>query len=140
MIDERELRYAVNRWIEADVITGEQGQRILASELLEKSTQLPPSLTPTHQSLEQLFAAVRAFVKRHPGASVVSSDDPRARQLGWSAMKTEGEVEHYQRFSIALTSLKECMTGLAVDDPLRANLACAEGRARIAAQLMQAPA
>lgn len=134
MIDERELRYGINRWCESGIITSEQAQRILATELMAGLEPQPQSYeAPTHTSLHRLFDDVRAFVRQHPGASVLSSDDPRTRQLGWTAFKTEGDVEHCQRFTIAITKVKEA--NLPEGDPLRTDLARAEGRARIAARL-----
>lgn len=134
MIDARELRYGVNRWCELGIVTFEQGQRILATEgVVERQEPASPYEAPSHTSLHQLFEDVRTFVRQHPGASVLSSDDPRTRQLGWTAFKTEGDVEHCQRFTISLTAVKEAR--LPADDPLRTDLARAEGRARIAARL-----
>jgi hypothetical protein len=134
MIDARELRYGVNRWCELGIVTFEQGQRILATEgAVEREEPSPRYEAPSHTSLHQLFEDVRVFVRQHPGASVLSSDDPRTRQLGWTAFKTEGDVEHCQRFTIAITSVKNA--DFPEGDPLRINVARAEGRARIAARL-----
>lgn len=139
MIDERELEDSVHRWCEGGLITGDQAARIVA---FEKAVQYPrPSgVRPTHTSLVALFADVRAFVQKHPGATVLPADDPMTRQLGWVAFKMEGEYEHSERFSLSLTSVKAALAELPPDDPLRSEMTRPEGRQRIAARLMAEPA
>lgn len=132
MIDDRELRYGVNRWLEAGIITGDQVARILAFENAADCASPPPE-PATHTSLVALFQDIRFHVRQSPGARVVSEDDPRARQLGWVVSTTEGQ--HVQ-FTIALTRAKASTTEMPADHPFRVLLKDSAGRSQIAERLM----
>jgi hypothetical protein len=143
MTDERALEQEqvddlVIRWWKAGVIDDACADRIQDFERArrnEKYGPLPPRPAPTHESLSQLFADVRAFVMAHPGATVLAADDPLTRQIGWTAFKVEGDVEHSQLFMMGLTSIKQALTELPAGHPLRTDLLRSEGRRRIAGLL-----
>jgi len=101
---------------------------------------------PTCRNLSHVFKEIRTFVKQHPGATVLSADDPRNRSIGWSAYKTyyspnraSYEVNLY--CTIKLDSLKsgKALLGFtpAQQEWLRGALRSVKGRQELAKALMK---
>jgi hypothetical protein len=78
--------------------------------IVEGITYQPP-LEPTDTSLKKVFDEIQEFVRTHPGARVLSADNPRWGFLGWVAYVdgTATTPEIYQYWTIALRSARDRM-------------------------------
>jgi hypothetical protein len=136
LIDGGKLDEMLRAWCAAGILNATQADRIRAHESARwENVGFRRGQPATHTSLIALFADVRAFVRAHPGASVLASDDPWTRSLGWTASKLEGEVEHSVHFTIGIVDLKRALANLPPDAPLRSELLSAQGRQGIAQRL-----
>lgn len=136
LIDGRKLDEMLRAWCDAGVLDPAQADRIRDHESARRigggSRRGEPA---THTSLVSLFTDLRAFVRAHPGANVLASDDPWARTVGWVASQIDGDVEHSERFTIDIVPLKKALAELPPDAPLRSELVTAAGRTHIAQRL-----
>lgn len=123
-----DLLDSLKAWTKADIISSDQADRIIA---LETALHDRPTPLATHTSLQLLFAEIRTFVKEHPGATVISADDPSARLIGWAAFVIEGGVEHTMHCSIGFSSLNR----QTLPPGFRSEFGASEGRRAIAGRL-----
>lgn len=136
LLDGEKLEEMLTAWCNAGILDTAQAERIRSHEAERRERLGPRRGQPaTHTSLRELFADLRAFVRAHPGASVLASDDPWTRTLGWVASKMEGDVEHSEHFTIGLVALKKALAELPPEAPLRSELLSARRRAHIAQRL-----
>lgn len=141
--DSRYLEDRLNAWVGAGLITPQQAREIGSCEglavgdapegRLDDEPEPPPPRLPTHTTLVALFDDVRAFVREHPGATLLNADDPGIWSIGWTASKTEGDVEHWKHFTIGVRDAKATVTEL--PSSWRPLITSPGGRHRIAEKL-----
>lgn len=136
LIDGGKLDEMLCAWCDAGILESAQADRIRIHETARwEDFGSRTAEPPTHTSLTELFSDLREFVRNHPGAGVLTADEPWTRSLGWVAFKTEGEVEHSARFTIGIVNLKRALADIPSDAPLRVELLSAQGRASLAQRL-----